>query len=260
MGRTSKFIGEIGISPALSAEEINYLKQFNRTRHTQLLPSPYAVGDFEPEDLRNADPDLIMKNSYPPEGQPGLWCNWIPADDGTAIKWDGAEKSHDMAEWLVYLVEHFIGRAPLAKAELPFFVGHELNGEVEVVGEPVHDRQKIVVTNSRVRVLEGSTVYGDLDDLLFIFGSALRYGLGRQTYAVGLISKFIRNNLKLLNQKWLVNLLEDMKGYEKDRANGRIHDSACDYDEWTKLRIALKEEYLRQGLDPNLPHFRLDEH
>jgi len=260
MGRTSKFIGEISISPELSAEEVNYLKQFNRTRHTQLLPNPYAVGDFESEDLRNTDPDLVMKNSCPPEGQPGLWCNWIPTDDGTAIKWDGAEKSHDMTEWLVYIVEHFIGRMPLAKVELPFLVGHELNGEVESVGEQPEDCWKMVVRNSQVRVLEGSTVYGDLDDVLFIFGSALRYGLGRQTYSVGLISDFIRDNLKLLNQKWLINLLEDIKGYEKDRVDGYIHDSAYDYDEWIKLRIALKEEYLRQGLEPNLPHFKLGEH
>lgn len=260
MERTSKFIGEISIFPALSAEEINYLKQFNSTRHTQLLPDPYAIGNFEPEDLRNADPDLVMKNSCPQEGQPGLWCNWIPTNDGTAIKWDGAEKSHDMAEWLVYLVEHFIGRTPLAKTKLPFFGGHELNGEVEVVGEQPKDCRKIVVANSQIRVLEGSTVYGDLDDVLFIFGSALRYGLGRQTYSVGLISDFIRDNISLLNQKWLINLLEDIKDYEKDRADGRIHDSACDYDEWTKLRIILKEEYLRQELDPDLPHFKLDEH
>jgi len=29
------------------------------------------------------------------ECQPGLWCQWIPSDDGTAIEWDGGEKFYE---------------------------------------------------------------------------------------------------------------------------------------------------------------------
>jgi len=159
MGYSTEFIGEIKVSPALSSEEIIYLKQFHHTRHTQLLKNPYYIGDSEPLDLRNQDEDVIIKNSHPASGKPGLWCNWIPTEDGAAVKWSGSEKSHDMAEWLVYLITHFIGPTPLASTELPFFSGHDLNGEVEAVGERADDRWKMVVSGSVLTVFQGRVVY-----------------------------------------------------------------------------------------------------
>ena len=164
MGYSTEFIGEIAITPPLSEQEIDYLKKFNQTRHTQLKPNPYAVGDFEPKDLINADHDIKTKNSFPPVGQPELWCNWIPTDDGTALKWSGVEKSYEMAEWLKYLIEHFIGLKPLAATEFPFLVGHSLNGEVEAFGERPKDLWKIVVENSDVTILKGNIVYEKLND------------------------------------------------------------------------------------------------
>ena len=164
MGYSTEFIGEITITPPLSTQEVDYLKKFNQTRHTQLKPNPYAIGNFEPKDLINADHDIKMKNSFPPEGQPELWCDWIPTDDGTTLKWSGVEKSYEMEKWLNYLIEHFIGHNPLAATEFPFLAGHSLNGEIEAFGERHKDLWKIVVENSYVTILQGNIVYEKLND------------------------------------------------------------------------------------------------
>ena len=104
-------------------------------------------------------------------------------------------------------------------------------------------------------------VVGTLDDVLFIFGSALRYGLGRQTYATGLISEFLIDNAGLLNEKWLVNLLESIKNYEDDRGhNRRICDDACDYQSWMQLKAALRGEYQNRHFGHGLDYYELDEH
>ena len=159
MGYSTFFTGEIKISPSLSVEEIDYLKAFNRSRRSMLLASPYSVArtsfDFRQPEMH----DAALQDSNPALGQPDLWCSWIPTDDGTALKWSGAEKSYKMAEWLEYLIQHFIGPTPLAVTELHFLVGHQLNGEVYAAGERAHDHWKIVVTKSIVTVLRGRIVY-----------------------------------------------------------------------------------------------------
>ena len=75
------------------------------------------------------EPDIIDYNS-PPKGQPGLWCQWVPTHDGKFIVWDGNEKFYNSAEWMTYLIEHFIGDRPKAKKELPFLQGHTCNGRI----------------------------------------------------------------------------------------------------------------------------------
>lgn len=78
------------------------------------------------------------------EQQPGLWCQWIPDESGTAIRWDEGEKFYEYVPWIRYLIEHFLK---------PW--GYTLNGEVEWSGEETDDRGKIVVTNNEVTVLVG---------------------------------------------------------------------------------------------------------
>ena len=65
------------------------------------------------------DPSIVDHNQ-PPVGQPGLWCQWTPNEDGSAIEWDGNEKFDDPTEWIADLIEHFIVRW-----------GYVVNGEVE---------------------------------------------------------------------------------------------------------------------------------
>lgn len=44
----------------------------------------------------------------PPQGQPGLWCGWVPNSDGTAIEWNQIEKFYSSAQWLQYLIDQFL--------------------------------------------------------------------------------------------------------------------------------------------------------
>jgi hypothetical protein len=88
---------------------------------------------------QDRDPSVIDHNS-PPEGQPGLWCQWIPTEDGMAIVWDEGEKFYDYVEWLSYLIEHFLQ---------PW--GYVVNGEVSWQGEDPTDRGTIIVRDNIVR-------------------------------------------------------------------------------------------------------------
>ena len=83
--------------------------------------------------------DIVNYNS-PPSTQPGLWCQWVPNEDGTKIEWDGGEKFYHYVEWLQYLVSNFIG---------PW--GYKLNGVVRWEGEDPDDVGTIVVDNNVVK-------------------------------------------------------------------------------------------------------------
>jgi len=80
--------------------------------------------------------------------QPGLWCQWVPTEDGTGIVWDGGEKFYDYVEWLRYLIHRFL--APW---------GYKLSGEVEWEGEDHDDFGKIVVNKNQVEVFVGHREY-----------------------------------------------------------------------------------------------------
>lgn len=72
--------------------------------------------------------------------QPGLWCQWTPNDDGTAIVWDGGEKFYDYVEWIEYIIRNFLK---------PW--GIVANGDVEWQGEEPADRGRIQVRDNVVR-------------------------------------------------------------------------------------------------------------
>ena len=88
--------------------------------------------------------------------------------------------------------------------------------------------------------------------------SRLAYGLGRATYATGLIADFLMDNLEILDEKWLVNLLQDLKRYEGDRESKWVQDHDCDYQHWMKLKAVLREEYKKRGFERDLRHHGLD--
>lgn len=90
-------------------------------------------------------PDVVDHNE-PPQGQPGLWCQWVPIDG--ALVWDGNEKFYNYVEWLQYIIDNFLK---------PW--GVTLNGEVEWKGEDSGDMGKIIVKNNEITVKNGRVVY-----------------------------------------------------------------------------------------------------
>jgi hypothetical protein len=95
----------------------------------------------------------VVEYNGPPKGQPGLWCQWIPNDDGTAIIWDEGEKFYNYTEWLRYLIEHFLK---------PW--GYVLSGEVQWSGEEQGDVGKIIVKDNSFRVVKGRMVFEEIND------------------------------------------------------------------------------------------------
>jgi hypothetical protein len=142
----------------LKPEHAAYLKAFNETRRMQRDP---AIAAGIPDPLRAAaglplgpeaayfvggqgyagqdSDDSVVDYNHPPKGQPGLWCQWVPAEDGTAIVWDDGEKFYYYGEWLTYLIDHFL--APW---------GYVLNGEMAWQGEDEEDVGTICVVNNVV--------------------------------------------------------------------------------------------------------------
>ena len=84
---------------------------------------------------------MIAYNA-PPVDQPGLWCQWEPNAEATAIVWDECEKSYNYIEWLRYLIKHFLE---------PW--GYVLNGSVRWLGENhFGDYGTIIVTDNEIGV------------------------------------------------------------------------------------------------------------
>jgi hypothetical protein len=154
MGYTTMFYGQVAVEPPFSADEIVYLHKFAGTRRMQYRQGPYYVDRGGLGGQATGD-DVLDYNS-PPEGQPGLWCHWVPTEDGSALKWDGGEKFYNAAKWMKYLIGHFIGDSPLGKTELPFLHGHICNGYIAAHGEDPDDRWKLVVENNQVFVRPGN--------------------------------------------------------------------------------------------------------
>lgn len=119
MGYDTEFEGRFELDRPLTTHHKCVLDDFNDTRH-----------------------DDILFN-----GLPGIWCNWVPSNDGTAIVYDGQEKFYHYAEWIQYLIEHFLK---------PW--GYTVNGEVSWFGENRSDVGKIVVKNNVVTKKRGKVV------------------------------------------------------------------------------------------------------
>jgi hypothetical protein len=161
MGYSTDFTGQITINPPLNPTEIDYLTRFANTRRMQRDKGPYFV-DGDRSGLGN-DADVTNYNA-PPEGQPGLWCQWVPTGDGTALEWDGVEKFYDSVDWMRYLIDTFLKPGATLQAELAepvegrvyppefaaFTFDHVLNGAIEAQGEDADDRWDLVVEDNGV--------------------------------------------------------------------------------------------------------------
>ncbi len=154
MGYTTDFSGSVTVTPPLNEAEVAYLNKFAATRRMRRKQGPYCV-----EDERKAD---IVDYNTPPEGQPGLWCQWVSTEDGTEITWDGGEKFYNAPEWMEYIIDHFLAPGAKAAEQLPFLqANHIVNGTIEAQGEDGDDRWRLVATNNVVAVNAGRVVYED---------------------------------------------------------------------------------------------------
>lgn len=158
MGYTTDFNGEFGLNKPLSPEHKAFLEKFNETRRMQRkqtvaskMEDPIRIAAGLPIGKEGAyfvgakghcgqdSDDSVKDYNTPPSGQPSLWCQWIPNEDGTAIEWDGGEKFYEYVDWIEYLISNFL--APW---------GYVLNGEVEWFGEDRDDRGMIIIDNNIV--------------------------------------------------------------------------------------------------------------
>jgi hypothetical protein len=164
MGYTTDFYGEVNVTPPLNEAERTYLRKFAETRRMDRERGPYFVdgtGDFG----QGHDPDIRNFNG-PPAGQPSLWCQWVPNEDGTAIEWDGQEKFYESEAWMAYVIDHFLKPgAEASKVGDPQFAGftfdHVCNGTIEAQGEQHDDKWRLVVEDNIVRVQSAKIVWED---------------------------------------------------------------------------------------------------
>ncbi|MEV6212624.1 hypothetical protein [Kitasatospora sp. NPDC051914] len=151
MGYTTEFTGRVGIVPPLNQAETAYLRTFAATRRMDRERGPYFVGGTG---YAGQGRDLDIRDyNHPPAGQPGLWCHWVPTEDGTALEWDGREKFYSATEWMAYLIDHFLRSQGEAEGQ-PGFEGftfdHVLNGVIDAQGEEDDDRWRLTVRDNAV--------------------------------------------------------------------------------------------------------------
>ena len=154
MGYETEFTGSVQVVPPLNEAEIAFLKRFANTRRMDRANGPYFV-DGSGYAGQGDDPD-IRDSQKPPEGQPGLWCKWEASADGSAVAWNGHEKFYNAAEWMAYLIEHFLKPGAVASGPreetwvyppefAEFTFDHVVNGRIEAEGEEPEDVWRIEV-------------------------------------------------------------------------------------------------------------------
>jgi len=174
MGYHTNFEGSFQLDKPLHPIHLTFLKKFNETRRMKRDPFKLQYGSsfarlagleslgveggyyVEGAGFCGQDrEDSIIDHNCPPAGQPSLWCQWTPNENGTKIVWDDGEKFYDYTKWIEYLIEHFLE---------PW--GYKLNGEVFWFGEEDNDRGKIVIKDNVVEEIQGTVTvtYGEDED------------------------------------------------------------------------------------------------
>jgi hypothetical protein len=171
MGYSTEFEGSVEIVPPLNGHEIAYLRKFAETRRMLRDLGPYFV---DGSGLRGQGDDVDIRdhNANPPE-QAGLWCNWEPAEDGTAIEWNGAEKFYNAEDWMTYLISTFLEPGATVQGEMAspvpgrhyppafehFTFDHAVNGTIDAQGDDPDDRWRLIVTDNIVTTQEARIVW-----------------------------------------------------------------------------------------------------
>ena len=152
MGYTTEFDGVIEVTPPFTAAQVAYLTAFSESRRMKRDAAKTATMSDE---LRNVvglpvgtegefyvggqESYGVLDHNAPPSTQPGLWCQWRPTPDGTAIEWDGGEKFYDYTAWMKYIIDKFV--IPSKRTA---------NGVIAYQGEEMSDRGTITVKDNVV--------------------------------------------------------------------------------------------------------------
>lgn len=135
MGLHTSYLGHLRVTPALNADEVEFLRNVNQTRHCGDDEAPLRTAQHPADNAPTSD--LAAYNRTAP-GSPGLWCPWTCCTTGCCLHWDGVEKPYAPLEWLRYVIDTFLRpgaalrRDPQARG-LGLTFDHVLDGMV--VGE-----------------------------------------------------------------------------------------------------------------------------
>lgn len=152
MGYTTEFRGQVDFDKSLTIPQLVYLKAFSEMRRVKRDaaklegvkdPKRTAVGlpvGSQGGYFIDSEYTGVVDQNEPPTGQPGLWCQWVPTEDGMGLEWDGGEKFYNFVEWMQYIIDHFLK---------PW--GITVNGEIQWQGEEMGDRGLLIVTNNVVK-------------------------------------------------------------------------------------------------------------
>lgn len=163
MGYNTQLEGRVEISPPLNAAEVSYLQKFNQARHCMRGTGPYDVSEVSSLERHNHRD--WSNRTYP--DKPDFYCPWVPTEDGTALVWDGGEKSYGMTDWMEYLIYHFL--RPDAIASRPMLLpawkrpfefdlftwNHSLTGGFHAQGDEMGDVWTLLVRDNVVSRVTG---------------------------------------------------------------------------------------------------------
>lgn len=201
MGYTTEFSGTIKLNKKLDKATHEFLVKFNQTRRmARNVDKKYGVeGEFYVDGKGAFGQDCdstVIDSNRPPKTQPGLWCQWVPTDDGMGIVWDGSEKFYSSAEWMVYIIDKIL--APK---------GYVCNGTIEAQGEDTSDHWYLIVNNNVVST-------ESVDELLKYKERVMIYETPRKELPLLINHTFLSEDNRILYN----NLLKNNKGKKK---NGR---------------------------------------
>ena len=168
MGYSTDFYGQFNLDKPLTVAHLNYLTKFAETRRMkrnasilensdktlthQKVGLPIGIqGEYFVDGAGSygqEKDDSILEYNSPPDTQPGLWCQWTPSEDGTAIVWDEGEKFYDYEKWIEYIIQNFLK-----------LWGYTLNGEVKWEGEGSGDMGKMSIVDNVLTVKRATITY-----------------------------------------------------------------------------------------------------
>lgn len=157
MGYTTIFGGSVAVDPPLNEAEVSYIEAFAATRHMDREQGPYFV-----DGSHGRDESGVRDSNRPDASQPGLWCQWVPTEEADGLEWDGGEKFYDAAEWMQYLIDHFLRPGAHAQGKPgfeEFSFDHVVDGTINAQGEEAEDIWRLAVVNNRVKRQEAQITY-----------------------------------------------------------------------------------------------------